>query len=102
MNEQPAAPGADGPVAAAVADLASTLGIAPSGVTVRSLEDVTWRDGSLGCPAPGMMYTQALVAGSRLVLEAAGETYEYHAAAGGPFFHCPNPAPPFRGHSAAR
>jgi len=26
-------------------------------------EAVVWNDGSLGCPEPGMMYTQALVNG---------------------------------------
>jgi hypothetical protein len=26
-------------------------------------ESVIWSDGSLGCPEPGMMYTQALVDG---------------------------------------
>lgn len=89
-------------VGPAVADLASRLGVEPSAVLVRSHEDVTWRDGSLGCPVPGMMVTQALVPGSRLVLEAAGRTYEYHAAAGGPFRYCPDPAPPFEGGGAAR
>ena len=41
-------------------------------VTVVSYEDVTWPDGALGCPEPGMSYTQALVPGARLVLEADG------------------------------
>ena len=31
-------------------------------VIVRA-ESVVWNDGSLGCPEPGMMYTQALVNG---------------------------------------
>ncbi len=101
VGEQPVFPRTDGLVAAVVADLASRLGVDASDVTLRSHEDVTWRDGSLGCPVPGMMYTQALVAGSRIVLEAAGRTYEYHAAAGGPFFHCPDPAPPVEGGGAA-
>jgi hypothetical protein len=29
-----------------------------------------WNDGSLGCPEPGMMYTQALVNGYWLIIEA--------------------------------
>ena len=33
---------------------------------VLSAEAVTWSDGSLGCPEPGMMYTQALVPGYRV------------------------------------
>ncbi|MDO8108390.1 hypothetical protein Q6348_14420 [Isoptericola sp. b441] len=97
MSDQPVVPDAVEPVAAVVADLASRLRVDSSAVTVRSYEDVTWRDGSLGCPVPGMMYTQALVAGSRIVLEVAGRTYEYHAAAGGRFLFCPDPAPPVGG-----
>ena len=31
-------------------------------VIVRA-QSVVWNDGSLGCPEPGMMYTQALVNG---------------------------------------
>jgi hypothetical protein len=87
-------------VEAVVADLASRLVVDASEVTVRSFEDVVWGDGSLGCPTPGMVYTQALVAGSRIVLEVARVTYEYHAAAGGPFFPCPDPVPPVTGGSA--
>lgn len=87
-------PQADERVAAAIADLAARLGVDPSQVTVTSHEPVTWSDGSLGCPAPGMLYTQALVPGVRLVLDVAGDAYEFHAAVGGPFRWCPDPVPP--------
>src|SRR5439155_25200469 len=40
-------------------------------VIVRA-ESVVWNDGSLGCPEAGMMYTQALVNGYWVVLDAAG------------------------------
>jgi len=36
-------------------------------------ESVVWNDGSLGCPEPGMMYTQALVNGYWVVIEAGVE-----------------------------
>jgi hypothetical protein len=39
-------------------------------VIVRA-ESVVWNDGSLGCPEPGMMYTQALVNGYWVVIDAA-------------------------------
>ena len=43
-------------------------------VKVLTVESVTWSDGSLGCPEPGMMYTQALVRGHRIRVDAAGTT----------------------------
>ena len=64
---------------AALADLAAREGVDPATITVVSTDEVTWRDGSLGCPEPGMNYTQALVPGVRVVLELDGVRYEYHA-----------------------
>ncbi|WP_413451497.1 hypothetical protein AA0Y32_15890 [Georgenia phoenicis] len=78
-------------VEAAVADLAAHLGIEAADVTVVSHEDVTWPDGSLGCPTPGMSYTQAQVPGSRLVLAAQGREFSYHAGSSGDFARCDSP-----------
>ena len=75
----------------AVADLATRLGIEPAAVEVVSVEEVTWRDGSLGCAQPGMAYTQALVAGSRIVLRAEGVEHEYHQGGSKPPFRCAKP-----------
>ena len=86
---------AEGP-AAAMNDLAKRLGIAAEDVSVVSAEQVTWSDGSLGCPEPGKMYTQMLVEGSVIVLEANGKQYEYHAANGRAPFYCEKPQPPVR------
>lgn len=47
-----------------------------------SAEAVTWRDGSLGCPRPGMKYTQALVDGMQVVVEAGGRQYDYRFGTG--------------------
>jgi hypothetical protein len=52
-------------------------------------ESVVWSDGSLGCPEPGMMYTQVLVNGYWVVIEAAGKTYDYRVGSGGSFRLCP-------------
>ncbi|MEE6281511.1 hypothetical protein [Georgenia sunbinii] len=98
-TEAPTAPGggpsADSPeVVAAVADLAEHLGIAPDDVSVVSLESVTWPDGSLGCPQPGMSYTQALVPGTRLVLGAEGAEYAYHAGSEPDLTRCDRPQQP--------
>ncbi|MGH3384379.1 MAG: hypothetical protein ACRDO1_07365 [Nocardioidaceae bacterium] len=80
--------------ASAVADLAQRIGVDPAEITVVSVEEVTWRDGSLGCPREGMMYTQALVPGTRIMLARQAQTYEYHAGAGREPFLCDNPQPP--------
>ena len=82
-------------VTAAVDDLAGSLGIEPDAVTVVDARAVTWPDGSLGCPEPGMMYTQVLVDGTLVVLEAGGRRYEYHG--GFPLVLCENPHPPAGG-----
>jgi hypothetical protein len=82
-------------VTAAVEDLAERLGIEPDAVTVAAAQAVTWPDGSLGCPEPGMMYTQALVDGTLVVLEAGGRRYEYHG--GNPLVLCEHPKPPAGG-----
>ncbi|MGH3347631.1 MAG: AsnC family protein [Nocardioides sp.] len=84
-------PGAQSPAAReAVADLAQRLGVSEDAVRVVSMEEVTWRDGSLGCAQEGMMYTQALVDGSRIVLDVDGRTYEYHQGQGRVFW-CEKP-----------
>lgn len=78
-------------VAAAIADLARRTGADPAAITIVSAEAVTWSDGSLGCPQPGMAYTQALVDGYRLILRLNGVDYAYHAAVNGDFFYCERP-----------
>jgi hypothetical protein len=82
---------ASGPVEQAKADLAKRLGVEAAQVTVVSSSEVTWPDGSLGCPEPGMNYTQALVPGSRIILESAGKQYHYHSGGTRPPFLCTNP-----------
>jgi len=73
----------------AIDDAAERSGTSRSEVKVVSAESVTWPDGSLGCPAPGMMYTQALVPGFRIVLQAGGHLLAYHAGTKGPARFCP-------------
>jgi hypothetical protein len=52
-------------------------------------EAVVWNDGSLGCPEPGMQYTQALVNGYWVVINAAGQTYDFRVGRDGSFRLCP-------------
>jgi hypothetical protein len=59
-------------------DLAKTLSIAPSDVTVVSIAPVQWNDSSLGCAKPGQSYLQVITPGFMIRLNAQGQGYEYH------------------------
>lgn len=85
-------PGADSPVVSrAKSDLADRLGIEVEEVSVLRVEEVTWRDGSLGCARKGMAYTQALVDGQRIVLAVDAKEYEYHSGGRTEPFYCDHP-----------
>lgn len=77
-----------------VTEAASRTGVDANEIEVVVAESVTWSDGSLGCPEPGMMYTQALVPGYRVVVDAGGEELNFHAAQSGEFRFCEDPQPP--------
>ena len=51
-------------------------------IVVVSAENVRFNDGSLGCPRPGVQYTQALVDGMRVIVEADGRRYDYRFGQG--------------------
>jgi hypothetical protein len=68
--------------------------VGPDQVAIERAESVVWSDGSLGCPEPGMAYTQALVKGYWVVVEAAGKKYDFRVGSGGNFRLCP----PGQGH----
>ena len=40
---------------------------------------VDWPDGSAGCPEPGVLYTQAVVPGYRIRIQAGDAVLNYHA-----------------------
>jgi hypothetical protein len=85
----------DGEVPAALLDkirteLASEQGVAAGDVKVISAQAVNWPNGALGCPKPGRMYTQAIVPGYRIELEAGGKRFRYHAAQRGGYKRCDN------------
>jgi hypothetical protein len=76
----------------AVADLADRLGVEEGQISVLAAEAVVWPDGALGCPRDGMVYTQVLVDGFRILLEAGGYEYAYHGGGDkGPFL-CEKPS----------
>lgn len=76
-----------------VAEIAKVAGVPVTEVTIVSAESVTFPDGSLGCPQPGMVYTQALVDGWKIVATAGGTTYDYRGT-GAKFRQCSPAAKP--------
>lgn len=52
-------------------------GVSASTMRVLRAESVTWPDGSLGCPEPGMQYTQALVPGYWVEIAVGDDTLDY-------------------------
>ena len=79
---------------AILADASRQTGIGEEQIEVIRAEAVTWNDGSLGCPEPGMVYTQALVDGYHVVLDADGEELDYRVGSGGSFRICDQPSSP--------
>ena len=76
-----------GVVEEAVTDLGVRLGDDVL-IGVLVAHELTWPDGSLGCPEPDMSYTQALVDGYRIELSVGDEVYNYHGAADQSPFLC--------------
>ncbi len=68
--------------AAVLDDISRRAGEEVTDPTVIEAHPQTWNDGSLGCPQPGQVYTQALVDGYKLVLEVDGERYDYRVGSG--------------------
>jgi hypothetical protein len=73
---------------AVVADAARRFKVAESAVVLSRAEQVTWNDGSLGCPQPGQMYTQMLVSGFRIWATTSAGKMEYHTDAHGAAVTC--------------
>lgn len=63
---------------AAITALSGTLSLPPGQIAVVSTEAVEWRDGCLGVQKLGVMCTQAIVPGYKIILEANDEQYEFH------------------------
>lgn len=49
-------------------------------IKVQGAEAVEWRDGSLGCPEKGKVYTQAIRPGFRIKLRISDRVYHVHTA----------------------
>jgi len=63
---------------AALKALEDELGISAEKIQILSVEAVNWPNGCLGVVHMGVMCTQQIVPGFRIVLEANGEKYEFH------------------------
>jgi hypothetical protein len=95
-------PPANPAAAAAIAHLVAELELSPQDVTILSIEEMQWRDGSLGCPQPGMVYIQAIIPGYRILLQAEGETYDVHTdQAGSTVVLCDLPVEEFNARGIA-
>ncbi|RME83339.1 MAG: hypothetical protein D6775_08340 [Caldilineae bacterium] len=72
-------PPTPGPVEeAAIGIAARDLEVEAGDVRIVSVEEVMWRDASLGCPREGMVAAQVLTPGYRVVVEVKGEQYNVH------------------------
>ncbi len=89
----PAAPSSDQAKSIDLAkqDLAKREGVAVDQISVVSVSAVQWPTSALGCPQPGVMYSQIVTPGYRIVLEANGVTYEYHSDRGRRAVYCAKP-----------
>jgi hypothetical protein len=80
-----------------VADAATRAGVDVSELVVVHAAPVEFNDGSLGCPEPGMGYTQAIVPGYQVIVEHDGAQLDYRASGPGAFRLCPEGGEPFPG-----
>lgn len=74
-----------------IADAAELSGVDPADTRVVTAQEMMWPDGSLGCAEPGMMYTQAIVPGYWVIIEAGGDGYDYRLDDQGRFRLCTTP-----------
>jgi hypothetical protein len=78
---------------AVVADAAKRFAVAESAVVLVRAEQVTWGDGSLGCPERGVYYTQNLVPGYVIVAKTESGELTYHTDAREQARSCASPPP---------
>ncbi len=69
-------------------DLAKRLSVTVDQITVVSATSTEWPDSSLGCPQPGMAYSQIVTPGFRIVLRQGQKQYDYHTDASATIVLC--------------
>ena len=70
----------DAGIRAAIEELRQRVEDDTKQVQILRAEKVTWSDSSLGCPEPGMLYTQVLTPGVWLILSHGEEEFDYRIA----------------------
>ena len=60
-------------------DLSDRLKIPVADIALVKEEPVDWPDTSLGYPEEGMMYTQVITPGFKIILKSGDKLYEYHS-----------------------
>jgi uncharacterized protein YceK len=75
-----------------MAEVQRLAGVPMAGIRIQIATPVTFPDGGLGCPVPGIEYPQVQVDGYRIVAEAGGQTYDYRGTAPGKFRRCLSPS----------
>jgi hypothetical protein len=83
----------DAILATAITEAAREASVAPVSVVIVSAEPQTWNDGALGCPKPGLAYTQSIVEGYHVVLSAGDRTLDYRFGHGADPVLCVTGAP---------
>ena len=76
------------------ADLAGRLSLPAEEITLLEYTEVEWSDSSMDCPEPGMSYLQVITPGYRIILQANGNSYEYHSNRDSYFVYCEGRVPP--------
>lgn len=77
-------------VTGAITDLSTRTGIATEAIIVSQARTVIWGSSAVGCPKDGMSYTQAIVPGVLVMLEADVTVYRYHGRMDSKLFFCPD------------
>lgn len=76
--------------------------ISVDSVQILEAQEVVWSSGAVGCPRPGLSYTQALIEGYRILVSRGSDQAYYHSSRGQKPFLCPEErrSPPIEvGHS---
>jgi hypothetical protein len=74
-----------------VADAACRANVPHGRIVIKAMTPATWSDGSLGCPQPGVSYTQAEVSGWQATVDAGGRLLDYRILGPGRYVICENP-----------
>jgi hypothetical protein len=93
VAQQPAtqttvSPEAQAGVDAALQDAAAHLGIDKTELHVDDIQSREWGDASLGCPQPGILYSQIVTPGFLVLVSTGSKHLEYHADSRGHVVLC--------------